>query len=294
MFNITEIANRVDKLVKDQDVRTRFLNHINRFYAMAESYGRSLQPYLDELKKTAVQIEQYSPEQIQEYRDQRPDSPGINLYDVCPPPEGWIKTDNSCCNSFFEFDYLVSYRPTEYPNPVLWLGVVGSSAVQRKPTDTEKLTCAYVLLAIAHDYNLNKDLNTPIFQAEYKGKWFKRDVFLKSINIMPNIWGKYFKNQDNLPLLECAYNDVLKDIKSPNNKGLDYTWENNKTDILSFIESALKKPKQKKSVAIRAAIEYFNLPNNEKIDMERWIRTEYDRTKKVNKKMNKSERRKSR
>jgi hypothetical protein len=216
MKNVADIAVEVDKLVQNQDVRTRFLIHIDRFYAMSEAYGRSLQPYLDELKKTKAQVKQYTPKQIQEYRDQHPDSPGINLYDVCPPPEGWIKTDNSCCNSFFEFDYLVSYRPTEYPNPVLWLGVVGSSAVQRKPTDTEKLTCAYVLLAIARDYNLNKDLNTPIFQPEYKGKWFKRDTFFNPNAMKPTIWTKYFENLYNVSSLNRALGRVLSDIESHN------------------------------------------------------------------------------
>jgi hypothetical protein len=134
MKNVADIAVEVEKLVQNQDVRTRFLIHIDKFFAMAESYGKALQPYSNKLTKAKVQIEQYTPKQIQEYKDQRPDSPGINLYDVCPPPEGWKQTNNICCNYYFELsEPLMEYHPGEPVNPILWLGTCGDSIVQREP-----------------------------------------------------------------------------------------------------------------------------------------------------------------
>jgi len=215
MKNVADIAVEVEKLVQKQDVRTRFFNHIDQFYAMAESYGKALQSYSNKLTKTKAQIEQYSPEQIQEYKDQRPDSPGINLYDVCPPPEGWKQTNNICCNYYFELsEPLMTYHPGEPVNPILWLGTSGDSIVQREPTDAEKLTCDYILLAIAHDHESTKPTDTKIFQPEYKGKWFKRDTFFNPDAMKPTIWTKYFENLYNVSLLNRALGRVSDDIES--------------------------------------------------------------------------------
>jgi len=217
MKNVADIAVEVEKLVQKQDIRTSFFNHIDQFYAMAESYGKALQPYSNKLTKAAAQIEQYSPEQIQEYKDQHPDSDGISLYDVCPPPKGWIKTNNSCCNYYFKLsEPLMTYHPGEPVNPILWLGTSGDSIVQREPTDDERLTCDYILLAIAHDHESTKPTDAKIFQAEYKGQWFKRDTFFSPNAMKPNSWTKYFENQYNVSSLNRALGRVLSDIQSHN------------------------------------------------------------------------------
>ena len=219
-MTLQEVASKVDSLVLDTTVRERFTNHIDRFCKMVEDCGQAIKPYSDKLEKA----KELTPEQREKYK--RSDGE-IWLNDICPWPKDWIKAND---NDYGYYSYLnipdslISRRPPEPENPVLWIKLRGGCVC--KPTEKEKLMCHYVLLAIIHDYEYRwtgSSTDTPIFSDKYDGKWFRRDEFIKETwmyytNFGPIYQGGVTKANDKLSQLNLAFEHVQADIEPHSGK----------------------------------------------------------------------------
>jgi hypothetical protein len=183
--DVLDIANKIASfIIINPTILPRFRKHIDRFCKMVEKHGQALQPYARRLKKA------------EERWKQDTTSGGLSLVDYCSPPKGWVEMF-PYENPFINVDIIVNHRPAEPVNPLFWLGTFGNASSQRKPTPEEKLMCEYVRMAIIHDYKLRYSgtpTDTPIFSADYKGKWFQRDEFCK------DVWKYYlyYQNPDRL------------------------------------------------------------------------------------------------
>jgi predicted transcriptional regulator len=182
MDKIYEITNEIERhITEDPTIKNRFAKHIDCFCKMVEDYGQALQPYEQQYKEADKRY-MADPKKYEKYR--KPNG-AIALTDICPPPKGWVKISSSD-NQFLNIDWIaLIFRPVEPVNPLLWFGLFGYAGIQRKPEEDEKLMCEYVRLAIVHDYNLlfhsGTPIDTRIISADYKGKWFQRDEFFKTV-----------------------------------------------------------------------------------------------------------------
>lgn len=181
---ILKIVNEVDQLVTyNPAIREVFTRHIDQLCKLVEDYGQAQQPYSIKLEKAKKRIEKFTPKQSEKYK--LPDG-SVSLVDICPPPKGYVKMnhwDNRCIN----IPENTIYRPAKSVNPLNWFGIIGcvDISTQRKPTEDEKLMCDYVRIGLIHDRKLSEHTDSPIFSADYNGKWFKWDKFREVV------WGYY-------------------------------------------------------------------------------------------------------
>ncbi len=156
---LSEIANKVNKLILKLANMDRFRNQMRIFGEMRETWSQTRTQY----------------KKIAEADPRLRANPLLADEEIKPPKQDWIWDNRG------EF-----WRPKESPpDPMDWVWPLGSSAPTRPPNDEEKLMCDYFLLTVVHDGALTDAIDKRIyFKRTENGMW--RDLDGGSITAIPD------------------------------------------------------------------------------------------------------------
>ena len=267
-----EIANKVDQLLVDTTVRARFRDQDARLCEMVEHYGQALQPYVKKLREAEIRWKQSKSQ--------------LSLFEFCPPPAGWVEIMYPYRDKqFIKGGSSVTHRPKEPVNPLLWFGIFGNASLQRKPEDNEKLMCAYVLLAIIHDYELRYSgtpIDSYIFSDDYKGKWFERDNFCEDVWKYYHYYNQYADlihhpatANEKLPQLNRTLEHVEHDLASTQKRPTTAEYLSGLLKHLEYLQAALQSKDQSLQLECYRRIEKYISPKEQFVDMLRQCQSEY-------------------